>query len=53
MVGLVQSTRYVFALASPPPPAPLPRSGFVQRPKAVGQQSALIPVIHWPLEVAQ
>lgn len=32
MVGLVRSTRYVLALASPAPPAPLPRSGFVQRP---------------------
>lgn len=33
MVGLVRSTRYVLALASPAPPAPLPRSGFVHRPK--------------------
>lgn len=33
MVGLVRSTRYVLALASPAPPAPLPRSGFVLRPK--------------------
>lgn len=32
MVGLVRSTRYVLALASPAPPAPLPRSGFVLRP---------------------
>jgi len=32
MVGLVRSTRYVLALASPAPPAPLPRSGFVHRP---------------------
>ena len=48
MVGLVRSTRYVLALASPAPPAPLPRSGFVQRHKvrqtarreAARQQSA-------------
>ena len=33
MVGLVRSTRYVLALASPAPPAPLPRSGFVHRPQ--------------------
>lgn len=32
MVGLVRFTRYVLALASPAPPAPLPRSGFVHRP---------------------
>jgi hypothetical protein len=32
MVGLVRSTRYVLALASPAPPAPLPRSGSSNRP---------------------
>ena len=54
MVGLVRSTRYVLALASPAPPAPLPRSGFVLRPKdarllsvgPVGRLSAPNPDVH-------
>ena len=32
MFGLDQSPRYACRSTSPPPPAPLPRSGFVQRP---------------------
>ena len=39
MVGLVRSTRYVLALASPAPPAPLPRSGFVLRPHFGGSSA--------------
>ena len=34
MFGLDQSPRYACRSTSPPPPAPLPRSGFVQRPKS-------------------
>ena len=41
MVGLVRSTRYVLALASPAPPAPLPRSGFVQRPNLYRSKCSL------------
>ena len=32
MFGLDQSPRYACRSTSPPPPAPLPRSGFVHRP---------------------
>ena len=32
MFGLDQSPRYACRSTSPPPPAPLPRSGFVLRP---------------------
>ena len=43
MVGLVRSTRYLLALASPAPPAPLPRSGFVQRPRTRHDMAAKLP----------
>ena len=33
MFGLDQSPRYACRSTSPPPPAPLPRSGFVHRPQ--------------------
>jgi hypothetical protein len=35
MFGLDQSPRYACRSTSPPPPAPLPRSGFVLRPRFV------------------
>ncbi len=54
MFGLDQSPRYACRSTSPPPPAPLPRSGFVQRPKdarllsvgPVGRLSAPNPDVH-------
>ena len=46
MVGLVRSTRYLLALASPAPPAPLPRSGFVLRPNP---DSVRHPRVRYPL----